>query len=347
MMRISKIIWRKEFPMNKKENLLKALGPLAPLYDDPAVAEIMVNGPDSVVINKDRKLETTDLKFDSPEEISAIIEALLAFRGQNLDPSLSTFQMRLPDRNGKALVVMPPTAVEGPYLVLVKLPEMKLTWDMVLEFGALTQEGKDFIQQAIKDKVNILMAGGTNSGKTTMLNRLVDLIPHDQRVVVVEELRELQIDHPQAVYLEAGEPPHLSFEEAVFTSSIMRPDWLVFSEIYGPAGMSILEILSHGHTGMTTMHGNSAEEVLSRLETICLKHNPGLGPLEIRNLISAAFQLVIYMRQLSDGKRKVVEIVEICGVENGRYVLQRLFRFNPETYRLEATGAEPRWNEDF
>jgi pilus assembly protein CpaF len=127
----------------------------------------------------------------------------------------------------------------------------------------------------------------------------------------------------------------------------MRPNWLVFSEIYGPAGVTILEILSHGHTGITTMHGNSAEETLSRLESLCLKYNPGLGPLEIRNLISAAFKLVIFQRRLSDGSRKIVEIVEICGVENGRYVLQRLFRFNPEAYRLEPTGAKPRWGEDF
>ena len=337
--------------MNTKENFYSALGSLAPLYDDPAVTEILINGPDSVVIERaterGRKLEITDLKFDSAEEILEIIKALLAFEGRTLDLNAPKVEMGLPDREGRALAVLPPTAANGPYLVILMFPETKITWEMILEFNAITPDAKEFIQQAINDNVNILMAGGTNSGKTTMMNRIVELIPHDQRVVVVEELRELQIDHPHAVYLEAGEPPRLSYEDAVFTSSVMRPNWLVFSEIYGPAGVTILEILSHGHTGITTMHGNSAEETLSRLESLCLKYNPGLGPIEIRNLISAAFKLVIFQRRLSDGSRKIVEIVEICGVENGRYVLQRLFRFNPETYRLEPTGAKPKWGEDF
>ena len=179
------------------------------------------------------------------------------------------------------------------------------------------------------------------------MNRIAELVPTDKRIVIVEEMSELQIEHPQAVYLQAGEPPRMAFDEAIYASSLMRPDWQVFSEINGPAGMAALEMFSRGYTGISNIHGNSAEDSLTRLEAICLKNSPGLGPLEIRNMISAAFQLVLYQQRLSDGSRKVTEIMEICGVENGRYVLQRLFRFNPEAWQLEPTGAKPKWNDDF
>jgi pilus assembly protein CpaF len=333
--------------MNQKESIHNALGALAPLYDDPEVTEIMVDGPESVVIERNGKLKTTELKFDSADEIIEIIKALLAVEGRTLAPDAPKVEVGLPGRMGRALAVLPPTATTGPYLVIRRYSEKRITWEMILEFGVMTPEAKELIQQAVDDQANILVAGGAFSGKTTLMNRVAELIPPDQRVVIVEELQELRVDHPRAVYMEAGEPPRLSFEDAVFTGSLMRPDWMVFSEIYGPAGVTILEILSHGHTGIATVHGNSAEETLARLEALCLKHNPGLGPLEIRNLISAAFNLVLCQRYLSDGRRKVTEIVEICGVENGRYVLQRLFRFNPETYRLEPTGVKPKWGEDF
>jgi len=333
--------------MNEKENFYKTLGTLAPLYDDLDVTGILINGPESVIIERKGILETIDFKFDAPERIIEIIKALMALEGRSFDPTAAKIEMDLPYRKGRALAVLPPTAANGPDLVIRMHSQKVITWEMLLEFNSVTPEAKSLIQQAIDDKVNILVAGGAFSGKTTMMNRIAELISPEDRVVIVEELNELNIEHPHAVYLEAGEPPRLSFEEAIYTSSLMRPDWLVFSEIYGSAGPTALEILSHGHTGMTTVHSNSAEEALSRLEAMCLKFDPGLGPIEIRNMISAAFQLVLYARWLSDGSRKIIEIVEICSVENGRYVLQRLFRFNPETYRLEATGLKPKWGEDF
>lgn len=333
--------------MDEKEKFYKTLGKLAPLYDDLDVTGILVNGLESVIIERQDKLETVDFKFDSPERILEIIAALLALEGRPFDPAAAKIEMDLPYRKGRALAVLPPTAANGPDLVIRMRSQKVITWEMLLEFNCLTPEAKSLIQQALDEKVNILVAGGAFSGKTTLMNRIAELISPENRLVIVEELNELGIQHPHTVYLEAGEPPRLSFEDAMYTSSLMRPDWLVFSEIYGSAGPRALEILSHGHTGMTTLHSNSAEEALSRLEAMCLKFDPGLGPIEIRNMISAAFQLVLYQRRLSDGSRKVTEIVEICGVENGRYVLQRLFRFNPETYRLESTGLKPKWGRDF
>jgi pilus assembly protein CpaF len=330
--------------MKTNDELFKALGPLAKLYTDPQVAEIMVDGPKRVSVERRGKLEDSPVSFESEDALLKLIEGLLALDGQTIRPEQTVYDIGLPGKMARMLAVLPPTALDGPSLVIRKMIRAEgVTWEKLLEWGSITQEALELIQKALKDHVSMLIAGGTASGKTTFMNRVIELIPAQERVVVVEAVHELQVKHPRAVFLEAGGPQGLTYSDVMTTGSIMRPDWLVIGELYTGDALRALELLSRGHSGITTLHAESPEDALSRLEMLCLKANPALGLVEIRSLVSAALRLVLYQRRLPGGRRKIMEIVEICGVEDGRYILQRLFRFNPETDRLEATGVAPSW----
>ena len=181
----------------------------------------------------------------------------------------------------------------------------------------------------------------------TLANRIAELIPAEERLVIVETDHELQIHHPHAVYMETTQSsgnPGISMPELIHTGTLMRPDWLIIGELTGPEAMQAIEVLGRGHSGMTTIHGNSLEDALMRLETMCLTANLGLGPIEIRNLIAAAIQLICYQKRLPNGKRKIIEIAELRGVENGQFILERIFRYDLSKDRLEATGTKPSWD---
>lgn len=330
--------------MNESE-LLKALGPLAPLYQDPAVLEIMVDAPDRVSVERrgaeGQGIADTAVRFASPDALRATIDAILALGGVTLGPDNTIGEMRLPD--ARLLAVIPPTALGGPYLVVRKLNVMTLTWDQLVEFGSITREALDLLQGAIRARVSMLIAGGAGSGKTTVANMLAGLVPPEERIVVVEGAHELQIKHPRVVQLEAGGPAHVAFADLVATASCMRPDWLIVGELLGSEAMQVVQIMGRGHTGMTTLHATSTEDALSRLEAMCLMANLGLGLNDIRIHIAAAFQLIAHQERMQDGRRRITQITELRGVENDRFILQPLMRYNPATGKLEATGAKPGW----
>ena len=333
--------FKQEVKMNEKE-LLTALGPLAPLYSDPAIDEIMVDTPDRVLVERGGKLEDAGIRFDSPEALRAVIDATLALAGVELAQGQTVADGRLTDV-ARMLVVFPPTALHGPCLIIRKLSTAILTWDQIIEFGAITREALDFLQNAVRAQVNILIAGGPGSGKTTIANRLAESLPADERIVVVERIHEMQICHPRAVFLEAAGPPELTMTELLSTASKMRPDYMAIGELFGPEAMRALELMSRGHSAMTMTDANSPEDALTRLETMCLMANLGLGLGEIRALIASALQLIAVQLRLPDGRRRIVQIVELRGLEDGRYVLQPLFRYDPASDKLERTDARPSW----
>jgi pilus assembly protein CpaF len=330
--------------MKTNEELIKALGPLAALYADPQVIEIMVDSPGRVSVERQGKLEDCPVRFESEDAILKLIEALLALDSQAIRPEQTVYDISLPGKSARMLAVLSPTALDGPSLVIRKMIRAEgVTWEKLLEWGSITQEAVDLIKKALSDHVSMLIAGGTASGKTTFMNRVAELIPAQERLVVVEAVHELQIKHPRTIFLEAGGPEGLSYSDVMSIGSMMHPDWLVLGELYTGDALRAVELLSRGHTGITNIHAESPEDALGRLEMLCLKANPALGLAEIRSLVSAALRLVLFQRKLPGAGRKIMEIVEICGVENGRYILQRLFRFNTETSRLEATGVAPSW----
>lgn len=333
--------------MYTREDFLKALGPLAAYYSEEDVTEIMVDATERILIERHMgPLEQADLRFDTPEAVTEIIDGLLALNDMHLEPGQTIVDLRFPEGEARALAVLPPTASKGPALVIRKFMRTGwITWEKLLEFGAVTPEAYEFIQKAVCVPVNILVAGGTGSGKTTMANRIIELIPAEARVIVAEQAREIQARHPRVLYLEAGGPGRVSMEELILTGAKMRPDWLIVGELVGPEAMRAMEVLGRGHSGMVTFHAEGAEDALARLEAMCLMANLGLGLGEIRAMIGAAIRLIIYQQRLPDGKRKITEIVELRGVEQGRYVLERLFRFDDEKYRLEPTGLKPVWEQ--
>jgi pilus assembly protein CpaF len=252
-------------------------------------------------------------------------------------------EIRLPDGVARMLTVLPPTAPAGPTLVIRKLIVPTLSWEKLIGFGAISQPALDLLRSALHAHKSILVSGGTGSGKTTVLDLLAESIPPEERLVVVEEVHEIQIRHPRVVFLEAAAPVRVPMADLLSTAAKMRPDWLVIGELWGPEALRAVEILSRGHEGLTTIHAESVENALARLEMLCLMANVGLGLGEIRNLIASALPVITYQQRLASGARRITQIVELCGLEHDRYVLQPLVRYNPETDAIEATGAQPSW----
>lgn len=329
-----------------KNDLLQALGPLGPLFDDPDILEIMVDGPERISIQRSgSRIENTDLRFGSNAEVRETIQAVLKEAGVAMEEDKAVYDVRLSD-DSRMLAVLFPAAIHGHSIVFRKFMTRQITWEKLLEYKSVTVELRDLVKRALDAHVNILIAGGTASGKTTFANRVVELIPSEERVVAVEQTHEFQFEHPRSVFLEAGESAGASFSELLTAGSKMRPDWLVVGELNGFETLRAMQIFGNGHSAITTVHADSAENALARIETQCLMANLGLGLDEIRRMIVSALRLILYQECLEpNGKRRVTQVTELRGIEDGRYILQPLMRYNTETERIEPTGAKPAWEK--
>jgi pilus assembly protein CpaF len=331
-----------EIPMSPETKQKNKLDLLSPLFEDPKVTEIMIDGPKRVTIEKHGKIEDTNLRFNSNDEVKAVIQEALNMAGVELEEGRTVYEVRFSD-NSRMVAVLSPTAINGHCVSFHKWMSLQLTWEKLMEVNSVTPEFHDLIQSAIHANVNILITGGTSSGKTTIANRVIELIPPEQRVIVVEESHVLQFTHPRAIFLEANGTSKLTMNELLTAGSRMRPDWLVAGELKGAEAMHTMQLFCTGHTGITSMHATSAENALTRLEAMCLMANLGLGMDDIREIIVSAVGLITYQARLSNGQRRVTQVVQLQGLENGHYVLQPLMRYNPDTEKLEATGAQPGW----
>lgn len=329
-----------------KTDLHTALGPLAPLFEDPDILEIMVDGPERVTIQKHgRKIEDTNVRFRSNDEVKDAIQAVLAEVGVKLEDNKAIYDVRLSD-NSRMLAVLSPAAIHGHSIVFRKFMTKQISWEKLFEYNSVTVELRDLIQRALHAHVNILIAGGTASGKTTFTNRVVELIPPEERVIAVEQTHEFQFDHPRSVFLEAGESAGATLSELLTAGSKMRPDWLIIGELYGVETMRAMQILGNGHSAIATIHADNTENALARIEMMCLMSNLGLGLDDIRQMIVSALRLILYQECLEpNGKRRVTQVTELQGLENGRYILQPLMRYNHEKERLESIGAKPSWEK--
>ena len=323
------------------DHIQNALGPLAALYADPEVREILVDAPDRVYVNRGGELAEATVHFQSIDELRATIDALLALNDITLSRQKTIGEMVLPD-GSRFLAVIPPTAANSPCFVLRRLIIPKMTWEKLFEFGAVTVAAYDLLQSAAHAPANVLIAGGAGSGKTTIANLIADSVPANERIIVVEQVREIQTQHPRCLQLEVS--GDLAYTDLLTAAARMRPDWLIVGELFGSEALYVLQIFGRGHSGLGTIHANSVEDALTRLEALCLMSNLGLGLGDIRLLIAAAFRLITYQRRFpADGRRRLTDIVELRGIEHDRYVLQPLFRYNSENEQLEPTGARPSW----
>jgi pilus assembly protein CpaF len=322
-----------------------ALAPLEPILQDGSVSEIMIDGPDRVLVERKGRIEDTSVKFASAEALRAAIDAALALGGEAFAPGQTVCDARLSD-GSRILAVLPPTAPDGPYLVLRKFFTRGMTWERLFEYNSVSREMYDLLNSAIRARRNMLVAGGTGSGKTTVLNLLAESVPAEERVIVVGDRGELPVNHPRRIHLEPNRRAGLSQTDLLLTAAKMRPDRLVCTEFMGAEAIHALQLANTGHDGsLFTIHANSAEDALARLEAMCLMADLGLGLGEIRAMIASAVHVITCQQRLPDGSRKLTQVTEVLGLENDRYVLQPLMRYNPETGQFERTLAKPSWEQ--
>ena len=325
-----------------ENDLLTALGPLAELYRDPAVTDIMVDAPDRVSVERDGRLEDTAVRFESPEALRAVIDATLALAGVSPSEQEMVGEASLHDGSRIVLVILP-TAVDGPQLVISKSLAGPLALNEMIRLGVLTQEARDLIESAFRAHVSLLVAGAAASGKTTMTGALAGGVSADERVAVVARTGEMRVLHPHCVHVKGDGQPRQSMAELVGTAAGMRPNWLVISELNGPEAIEALQTIERGTSGISSVHAVSPEDALDRLETMCLMANLGQSLDQIRGLIASTFGVIVFMEPDLDGRRRITQIVELRGLEHEGYVLQPLFRHNGTTGELEPTGAKPSW----
>lgn len=323
------------------KKLLTALGPLAAPFQDDTVQEIMADAWDRLYVQQDGQLVDLNLTFTSPAAYRTMIDEVLKLAGTSVSKSATTADVRLPD-NSRFRVVVPPTAVEGPYLVINKPFIRDMTWENLLSFGSLDEDAIAILDSAIQAEASILISGGTASGKTTLLNMLAGRVPEGKRIVAVENIHHLQIPHPRAVYLEA-QAAQVPMDKLIEMGGRMYPGWLVVNEISGPEALKAIQLFSTGYSGMGSLHAEDSLDALARLESYCLMANQRLTLADIRRLIASGIQLVVQIQRIPNGKRRVIEIVQVQGLDAGRYLFQPLHRYLPETDNFETLVLTPTW----
>jgi pilus assembly protein CpaF len=328
-------------PTKKKQDPFALLNPL---LEDGEITEIMIDGTDRITVEKRGKIEDTGLRFKSDDEVKAVIRESLKMAGTDLEADKTVYDVRLGD-NSRMIAILSPTSIHGHSVIFRKWMRQQITWEELLEYQSVSPEAQDLIKSALQVHASILVAGGTASGKTTIANRIAELIPPEERVVAVEQTHELQFVHPRGVFLEAGGTIPVSMNDLLTAGSKLRPDWLVIGELRGAEALRAMQLMGNGLCAISTMHATSAENALTRLEAMCLMANLGLGLDDIREIIASALRLIVYQEYLPNGKRKIIQMVELKGLEDGRYILQPLMRYNAEEETLEMTGARPSWEE--
>lgn len=326
------------------------VGPIQQLLRNPRVSEIMVNRFDNIYYEEEGKLFQSSLTFSSEEHLRRTIERIVANVGRRIDEASPLVDARLPD-GSRVNAVIPPIAIDGAALTIRKFAAEPFTAEDLLEFGTLTQEAIDFLDICIQARLNILISGGTGSGKTTTLNVLSSFISEHERIITVEDAAELQLNQPHVIRLESR-PVNIegqglvSVRDLVRNALRMRPDRIVVGEVRDGAALDMLQAMNTGHDGsLTTLHANSPKDALIRLENLVLLAGIDLPLRAIREQIVEALDLVIHQSRLRDGSRRVVAISEITGIDTESIQLQEIFRFNIEEEnpkeligQLEPTG---------
>ncbi len=324
-------------------NSMRGLDVIQPLLEDPTITEIMVNGPSEIFIERDGRSQQVDVRFKSRERLESVIQSVVAKVNRIVNESSPVVDARLPD-GSRVNVVLPPVALKGPTLTIRKFSEHPLTLETLINMGSVSQEAVQCLQRLVRAKYNIFISGGTGSGKTTFLNALSRAIPQHERVITIEDSAELQLKGlPNLVSLETRNANtegkgEISIRQLLKNSLRMRPDRIIIGEVRGSEAYDMLQAMNTGQDGsLSTGHANSTSDMLSRLETMVLS---GVSlPVEaIRKQIAAAIDIMVHLGRLHDGSRKVLEISEVEGYEDGNIVLNPLFCFSEDS--LRSTGRE-------
>jgi pilus assembly protein CpaF len=331
------------------------LGPLEDLLANPDIAEIMVNGPNQIYVEEKGKLLRSPVTFESTEQLMQVIDRIVSSIGRRVDESSPMVDARLKD-GSRVNVIIPPLALRGPTVTIRKFTKEAFTIDDLIRFGTLTEGMAQFVRACVIGRLNIVVSGGTGSGKTSTLNVLSGFIPADERIVTIEDAAELQLEQEHVVTLEArpanvegrGE---VSIRELVINTLRMRPDRIIIGECRGGEALDMLQAMNTGHDGsLTTLHANNPRDATSRLETMVLMSGVELPSRAIREQIASAVNIIVHQSRLRDGTRRIVSIAEVLGTGPEGVVLQEIFAFtqtgvDPETGKvlgeLAPTGVVP------
>lgn len=317
---------------------IRGLGILGKIIEDKTITEVMINGYDTIFVERNGKLEQLPDKFESQERLRSIITKFVQDMGRSVNESNPIVDTRLAD-GSRVNVVLDPIALNGPIVTIRRFPEEGMTIQKLINYGSITPEAAVFLQKLVRAKYNIFISGGTGSGKTTFLNALSNYIPQTERVITIEDSAELQIKHiPNLVRLETRNANStgagaITMRDLIKSSLRMRPERIVVGEVRGAEALDMLQAMNTGHDGsISTGHANSAEDMISRLETMVLSGSPGL-PLEaIRQQIASAVDIIIHLSRMRDSTRKTMAISEVVGLENGRVILNPLFQFEEDEH---------------
>lgn len=338
------------------QNEVLGLGPLEPLLADHTISDILVNTYKQVYVERFGKLELTDVRFGSNAHLMKIIDRIVSRMGRRVDESSPMVDARLPD-GSRVNAIIPPLALDGPLLSIRRFAVVPLKVDDLIRLKTMTPVMADILAGLVKAKVNILISGGTGSGKTTLLNVLSANIPVGERVVTIEDAAELQMQQPHVVRLETR-PPNIEgkgeiTQRALVRNSLrMRPDRIVIGEVRGAEALDMLQAMNTGHDGsMTTIHANTPRDALTRLENMIGMGGLTLPPKAMRQQISSAITVVIQASRMPDGKRKVVSIQEVTGMEGDIITMQEIFAYEKTGIasdgtvlgHFRATGIRPKF----
>ncbi len=317
---------------------LLGFGPLEPLLADDSVSEIMVNGPHSVFVERKGRLDRVRASFDNNDHVKRVIDRIISPLGRRLDESSPMVDARLPD-GSRVNAIIPPLALNGPTITIRKFSRDPLKAEDLIAFGSVQEQMVDYLRAAVMARLNILVSGGTGSGKTTMLNVLSSFIPEEERIVTIENAAELQLQQEHVITLETR-PANVEgrgaveIRDLVINSLRMRPDRIIVGECRGGEAFDMLQAMNTGHDGsLTTLHANSPRDAVSRLETMVLMAGMDLPARAIHEQIASAVHVIVQQERLRDGSRKVTRIAEVNGADADGIRLHELFRYEQTGYK--------------
>jgi pilus assembly protein CpaF len=310
-------------------------GPLEPYLIDDAVTEILIDGPNKIYVERNGRLEDASSRFLDDEHLMGCIHRIVAPLGRPLNKDHPIIDARLPD-GSLVNVIIPPASLVGPVLTIRKFFKIPLTLEDLVRWGSISADMVEFLQACVRARLNIVIAGGTASGKITFTNLVAGMIPSDERIVTIESTAELQLpEHLRRVIRLESRPPvegkgEVTVRDLVINSTRMRPDRIIFGEVHGAEGFDLLQAMNTGHDGtLFNIHANSPRDALGRLEMMAAFANPSMPVLMIRQMMASAIDLITYQERLDDGSRKVMKVSEVVGMQGDVVGLQDIFEFHP------------------